>query len=196
VVFGANVGAGSDEHLGHARVALACCHHERSLPAAKSAAASDGTQPSRSVHGPTRCCPRYGRRLQPRNVRRKRDPCANRLHEGCTPEVGVLTLCLGRSKRTGLDARHRRQVAAAPAAKVGHFAVRARSCESPHRTRDTAQHLQPRNVAGRGRPQQALVHVSSLPPERRLSSLPPERRPPARHSNPDLLPVHFPHTLP
>jgi hypothetical protein len=110
VVFGANVGAGSDEHLGHARVALACCHHERSLPAAKSAAASDGTQPSRSVHGPTRCCPRYGRRLQPRNVRRKRDPCAP----------------ADRSKRTGLDARHRRQVAAAPAAKVGHFAVRAR----------------------------------------------------------------------
>ena len=49
---------------------------------------------------------RPGRRLQPRNVRRKRDPC--------------------RSKRTGLDARHRRQVAATPAAKVGHFAVRAR----------------------------------------------------------------------
>ncbi len=62
-----------------------------------------------------------------------------------------------RSKRTGLDARHRRQVAAAPAAKVGHFAVRARICESPDRTKDTAQHLQLRDVAGLGRTQQALV---------------------------------------
>ena len=30
-------------------------------------------------------------------------------------------------------------------------------CESPDRTKDTAQHLQPRDVAGLGRPQQALV---------------------------------------
>jgi hypothetical protein len=35
--------------------------------------------------------------------------------------------------------------------------MRARICESPDRTKDIAQHLQLRDVAGLGRTQQALV---------------------------------------
>ena len=47
-----NIGAEGKEELDRARSTFSCGHHERSPPAAKSAAASDGTQPSRSVHGP------------------------------------------------------------------------------------------------------------------------------------------------
>ncbi len=48
-----------------------------------------------------------------------------RLHAAKRP-TQKRPLCPGRSKRTGLDARRRRQLAVAPAAKAGHFAVRAR----------------------------------------------------------------------
>ena len=84
-------------------------------------------------------------------------------HRGCAhSESGAGRLAeteAGRSQLRNVRSTHRSRCAtSAPRRSSSCSQGRPLRCESPDRTKDTAQHLQPRDVAGLGRPQHGPMH--------------------------------------